>query len=76
MYIGIVVSLFTLIFFINNKSRKLIILICYGLCFCGSLTMVLSQSMAVANVGLFILGLGTMSPLKFSMPFISEITES
>ena len=38
--------------------------------------MFLSKSMNIANIGLYILGLGTLSPLKFSMPFISEITES
>lgn len=67
-------SLLIVNFFINNMSRKKVLIISLGLAFAGSLALVLSSSMAMAVISLFVVGIGLEIPFRCFVSIITETT--
>lgn len=57
-----------------NKSRKNAIVLGLIACIVGSLIMLLADSLFVASLGIFIIGIGFFTNVRFGISLVSEIT--
>ena len=75
MFLGWFLSTLVQVFKVSQLGKRRLILISLSFTVAGSLMLVLSWNMAVAAVGLFVLGLGNFTIVRFAYAIISEITE-
>ena len=75
MFIGEIPGLILFMFVEDQIGKRKVILICLLFTFIGSLFMCVSQSMAVAVLGQYLIGFGKFSIINFGIAMISDITK-
>ena len=75
MFLGWFLSTLVQVFKVSQLGKRRLILISLSFTVAGSLMLVLSWNMAVAAVGLFVLGLGNFTIVRYASVIMSEITE-
>lgn len=74
-FIGMALTFAIVNCFINNVSRRLVILISNVLVIAGCFILYFSSSMTMAVIGLVMIGMGIQQPLDFMMPILTEIAD-